>query len=343
MSVVHSASEKSRLARLLPGVYYTLQRTDQWEVTSVSEQTTTLFEYSVEEVATMARTFLETIIYPEDMQMVQSFKRNSTNENVLHEIEFRIRTRAGHVRYVRDKYTCYREKDGKLIMEGYISEIQHLSTRDILFHQLQAYRNAVDVNMISSITDKRGEIVYANQNFCKISKYEMHELVGQNHRIINSGTHDRAFFKELWSTISKGNLWHGEIRNRAKDGSLYWVDTVIIPIFDTKREIVNYLSLRTPIDARKQVEEQKKNYTGMLERLAFMVAHDVRGPLCSILGLTDLLLHYKNTNIEIERGLEYLNRAAIDLDNVTHQLTEFVNEHELELKPGDPKMKANGE
>jgi len=335
----YSLTDNSRLAQLLPGVYYTLDRTDRWEVTSVSEQTKTLFGYSVGEVALLSRTFLETIIHPEDMQMVQSYKRHSTDEDTLYELEFRIRTRAGEIRYVRDKYTCYRKKDGNLIMEGYISEVPHLSARDVVFHQLQAYRNAVDVNMISSITDKSGTIVYANQNFCKISKYEMHELVGQNHSIINSHTHDNAFFKDMWTTISKGNLWHGEIRNRAKDGSLYWVDTVIIPIFDDNKKITNYLSLRTPINERKQVEEQRKNYTGMLERLAFMVAHDVRGPLCSILGLTDLLLHYKNTSKEIQRGLEYLNRAAIDLDSVTHQLTQFVNEHESELTPGDPNKK----
>lgn len=338
MTISHSASDKSRLARLLPGVYYTLERTDQWEVASISEQTRTLFEYSVEEVGQMKRTFLETIIYPEDIEMVYRFKRESTDENILYELEFRIRTKAGQIRYVRDKYTCYRDKGGKLMMEGYISEIQHLGSKDLLFHQLQAYRNAVDVNMISSITDKRGKIVYANQNFCKISKYEMRELVGQNHRIINSGTHDPSFFANLWTTISKGHLWQGEIRNRAKDGSFYWVDTVIIPIFDEKKQIVNYLSLRMPINERKQVEEQKKNYTEMLERLAFMVAHDVRGPLCSILGLADLLLHYKNTSKEIKRGLEFLNKAAVDLDHVTHQLTRFVNEHESWLKPGETKQ-----
>ncbi len=329
-------SRKSRLAQLLPGVYYVLERTDRWEVRKVTEQTVLLFGYEPDEVISMARSFLEMIIYSEDVWQVQAFKRDSTDENRLYEIEFRVRTKGGEIRNVLDRYTCYRDEFGRLIMEGYICEVAHLTQRDKVFHQLQAYRNAVDVSMISSITDRTGKIIYANDNFCAVSKYEMSELIGQNHRIVNSGTHSREFFNELWSTISSGKLWHGEIRNRAKDGSLYWVDTVIIPIFDDGRKIASYLSLRTLIDDRKNAEERKKTYTDMLEKLAFMVAHDVRGPLCSIMGLADVLLNYTNSSNELKRGLEYMADAATQLDKITHQLTKFVNEHEFELKPNDP-------
>lgn len=338
MTNMRSATRESRLAQLLPGVYYVLERTDRWEVRSASEQTMKLFGYSPDEVMMMSRSFLEMIIYPEDLSMVQAKKRESTNEHKLYELEYRVRTKTGLIRYAIDKYTCFKNEKGVLVMEGYISEIQNITNRNRMFHQLQAYRNAVDVNMISSITDKAGRIIYANNNFCKISRYEMDELIGQNHRIVNSGTHDKEFFKNLWKTISEGKSWHGELRNRAKDGTLYWVDTVIIPIFNEKKEIVNYLSLRMLIDDRKQSEERQKNYTAMLERLAFMVAHDVRGPLCSILGLIDLLLNYDKSGIEHRKGLEYLNKAALDLDNVTHRLTDFVNEHELGFKPGDPSL-----
>jgi PAS domain S-box-containing protein len=335
MSAVRSASGNSRLARLLPGVYYILERTDQWEVKSLTGQSSTLFGYTMEEVISAARSFLEMIIVPEDIEMVQKKKRASTNETTLYELEYRIRTKTGRIKYVVDKYTCYRDEWGVLVMEGYISEMQQITSRNRLFLQLQAYRNAVDVNMISSITDKTGKIIYANENFCKVSKYEMWELVGQNHRIVNSQTHDEHFFAGMWKTISKGNLWHGEIRNRAKDGTLYWVDTVIIPIFDEQNKIVSYLSLRTLIDDRKKAEEQRRNYTSMLESLAFIVAHDVRGPLCTILGLTNVLRNYQLAPGEVKLALEYLNGAAIDLDKVTHRLTKFVNEYEQGLGPGN--------
>lgn len=330
----------SRLSYLLPGVYYVLNRTNQWEVSKVSHQSVDLFGYEPGEVISMARTFLETIIYPEDVDMVRDYKRNSTDETRLYEIEYRVRTKEGGLKEVLDRYTCYRDANDRLIMEGYICEVQQLKKRDKLFHQLQAYRNAVDVNLISSITDKAGTIVYANENFCRISKYQMRELIGQNHRIVNSGTHVKDFFKSLWLTISSGKSWHGEIRNKAKDGSLYWVDTVIIPIFDDKREIVNYLSLRTLINERKVMEETRRVYTDMLEKLAFMVAHEVRGPLCNILGLTNILSNYCVSTNEVSQGLGYLSKAAVELDRITHKLIDFVNEREAELKPDDPVRRS---
>src|SRR5687768_11775421 len=97
-------------------------------------------------------------------------------------------------------------------------------------HLLQAYEKAINTNVISTITDKEGIIVYANEKFCEVSKYELVAILGQNHRIINSGHHGKEFFNELWASITKGDVWHGEIKNKASDGSFYWVDTVIVPI-----------------------------------------------------------------------------------------------------------------
>lgn len=334
MTTMHLTAENSKLASLVPGVYYVLQKTDHWKIEFVTKQTRSLFGYSPDEVLAMSN-FFETIVYRDDMEIVQHRKFDSIDENTLCDIEFRIRTKAGDINLMRDTYTCYRNDAGLLIMEGYIAENHQMVIRDRLFHQLQAYRNAVDVNMISSITDKTGKIIYANGNFCAISKYKAWELIGKNHRILNSGTHDQKFFKDLWNTISSGHTWYGEIRNRAKDGTLYWCETVILPIFDENKKIVNYLSLRMRIDDKKRAEEQRRNYTEMLERIAFMVAHDVRGPLCRILGLTNLLLHYGNTLAEMKQELEFLDTAAVDLEKVTHKLSQFVNEHELEVRPLD--------
>jgi PAS domain S-box-containing protein len=112
---------------------------------------------------------------------------------------------------------------------------------------LNSYKRAIDVNIITSIADCKGTIIYVNEKFCEISKYQKNELIGQNHRIINSNYHSKAFFEDLWKTIKAGQTWQGEIKNKAKDGSYYWVDTVILPI-ETDNEI-QYLSLRTLISS----------------------------------------------------------------------------------------------
>ncbi|MEL3960020.1 EAL domain-containing protein [Lysinibacillus endophyticus] len=115
---------------------------------------------------------------------------------------------------------------------------------------------ALDKSSIIAITDQTGTINYVNDLFCELSQYSREELMGQNHRILNSGYHSKQFFKDMWKCIGEGNIWSGEIKNKRKDGSLYWVHATIVPFLNEKGKPYQYISIRTDITKEKELEEQ---------------------------------------------------------------------------------------
>ncbi len=120
--------------------------------------------------------------------------------------------------------------------------------------ELDIIRHALNNVAIVAVTDGRGRITYANDMFCRISKYSRGELLGQDHRILNSGYHPKSYFREMYATIGRGRIWRGEFCNRAKDGTIYWVDTVITPSVDRRGRVQSYTAIRLDITARKQAE-----------------------------------------------------------------------------------------
>ena len=197
--------------------------------------------------------------------------------------------------------------------------------------ELADIKFALDQSTIVAITDQRGIINYVNEEFCRISKYPREELLGQDHRIINSGYHPKEFIRDLWTTIAAGQVWKGELRNCAKDGSIYWVDTTIVPFLNSEGKPYQYVAIRHDITQRKRAEEQVLQQAAELQRaaqlsfvgeLAAGLAHEIKNPLAGIQGGVDILIRRRDKNDPEREALEGMRHEVERIDNTVRALLD---------------------
>ena len=201
--------------------------------------------------------------------------------------------------------------------------------------QLADVKHALDQSAIVATTDVSGRITYANDKFCEISQYSRGELLGQDHRIINSGLHPKSFFRDMWQTIARGRVWHGQIRNRAKDGHYYWVDTSIVPFLNDAGKPYQYISIRYDITERKAAEERLREQASLARvgQLAGVVAHEVKNPLAGIKGAIQIIMSRRQAaDADLPVMRDIIDRVDA-LNELVQDLLVFARPRPLRLEP----------
>jgi PAS domain S-box-containing protein len=246
----------------------------QGTITYVNEKFCAISQYSREQLIGQNHRILNSGHHPNEF--FQEMYRTIANGKVWHG-EIKNRAKDGSIYWVDTTIVPFLTAEGKprqyLAIRADITERKRgelalkesLATSDRALKELADQKFALDQHAIVAVTDVQGTITYVNEKFCAISQYPKEELIGQNHRILNSGHHPKEFFQQMYHAIANGKVWHGEIKNRAKDGSIYWVDTTIVPFMSAEGKPRQYMAIRADITERKRAEEVRERLAAVVE------------------------------------------------------------------------------
>ncbi|MBS4044129.1 MAG: PAS domain-containing protein [Chitinophagaceae bacterium] len=229
------------------------------ELISITNNCFVVTGYLEEELLYNGNNLFNAKIFLADVDVVRNNRIKCIEDEDPKQFKYRIYTKNGFLKWVEETVSVIKN-DSEILLQGLVKEIhQHMNT-ETLQHFNQAYFDALSQHAMVSITDTQYNLIYVNDYYCNISKYTRNELIGQKHYFSNFKNNSSEFSKPIYDTLIEGKTWHGEIKNKAKDGSAYWVEANIVPIKDSNNEIVQFMAVQNVITDKKE-QEKKINLT----------------------------------------------------------------------------------
>jgi PAS domain S-box-containing protein len=296
---------------------------DGGKILDVNHATQEIFGYSRKEllqkrvidlVALEFRRVVGDRLHAESEKPIEVMGQRKDGTNLYMEIICRTITYQGLLVGVLNIRDIMDRKQIEMELENSFIQLADLNKElaDIMF--------ALDQHSIVSITDQHGRITNVNDKFLAISGYTREELLGQSHRKVDSGYHSQDFFKELWQKISTGKVWQGEIKNKAKHGGIYWVNSTIVPFLNDQGKPYQYVGVGTDITEQKKMNEMKNEFVSV-------VSHELRTPLATILGFMEIML---KRNLSIEKMKKYTETVYQEGNRLSNLINDFLDLQRIE-------------
>ena len=278
-------------------------------------------------------------IHFDDLAKLDELDAEVIKTGADYKTNFRILFPDGRIKYIQEIGQPFKNEKGEIIgVQGSILDVTEKALAEQKIaekaKEINDVRSALDESAIVTITDQKGVITFVNDKFCSVSKYSKEELIGQFHYVNNPEYQVNKFVKNIWKTIENGKVWKGDIKNRAKDGSYYWVDSTIVPFLDNQGKPYQYIAISSDITEQKLAKHKLDNVLIDLEKtnkeldqFAYIVSHDLKAPLRAINNLSEWIVEDMpempaevNTNFGLLRGrilrMENLINAVLDYSRI---------------------------
>ncbi len=281
----------------------------------------------------------EKLIHPDDKeQSIKDYTANMEGKTINYENIHRLKHKNGSWVWILDRGKSIFDEKGKAIrIVGFHTDITKEHNANLEIRKLQSAFERSPVSIL--MTDKDANITYANPNWCKVTKYSREEVLGKNPRFLKSGNTSDEGYKKLWSDISSGHTWSGDVKNIAKDGSIFWEESTILPSFNTLGEVDGYISFKLEITEKKKIQQQlheqeeimiaQSRHAAMGEMIS-MIAHQWRQPLSIIsMGANNILADIELDMLEND----ILKDGAIEIINQTQELSKTIDDFKNFFRP----------